>query len=643
MYTINLVLYSYFAVILSILLFYCIGEIILKYVLKISLPVSAQRIFTSSFTGIFISVLCYSLIQTLGNTSSLLFIPLIGFYFFFVKRKNKQLVQSVQPTNVTYGTKLSVYTFFGYNILISLLLYLLFCYANLDSLYHFRPADGDDYSYGMLAQYLNRGFENLAFSKNFWVDSLHYPYHYFEIWLNALLYKVFHLNSTWTYSMILPTILHTIIFWGLMSIVERYKKINLLTVGICFILLFTTEISIILSRFENSPFPYPNQYCSGLILTKVAPVCLFFLAVTLLLINKRNKEALLVALSMPIVSFIMTPIVFAITGYLILKDLINNKGAVKYEYLILYIVMLCLFAGYILLGERGGQNLIYNKFPSVNEMKWRLFITNPISFGMRYMFPIVFILLIDFKRFLKFCKRYVIEIFLFFTISTAFNVVLRPVMADATQFTSFAYYGIFNILFPSLILYYWKNDRMRYLKKIALLFVFITGYLLNITTVISFFSNNRYLSNTNRLKYEETVMKNIQTGKIHVGIIRSDTATGVWGSFINSANQNYVADHNYIVSFLEAYKNDVIYYSIVTGRGGFSTGTAFAALFKEAQNNNPLLTQDDFRIDFIKQTGINYIVVYPGGEIPANLSDKLQLISKDTDSGECFYKVTGFI
>ena len=631
MYTANLVLYSYFVIIFSILFFYCVGDIILKYILKISLPVSAQRIFTGLFTGIFISVLCYSIIQTQGETSSLLFIPLIGFYFFFVKRK-----QSVQPVHVTTGTKAPVYIFFGYSILVSLLLYLLFCYANLDGLYHFRPVEGDDYSYGMLAQYLSRGFENLAFSKNFWLNSSHHPYHYFEIWLNALLYKTFHLNATWTYSMILPTILHTVIFWGLMSIVERYKKINLPISGICFILLFTTEISIILSRFGQSSFPYPNQYCSGLILTKVAPVSLFFLAVILLLVNKKNKEALLVALSMPIVSFVMTPVVFAVTGYLILKDSINSKNAVKREYFIPYTVTLCLFAVYTLLGERQGEqnlNLFQNNFLSVNEMKLRLFITNPVSFVMRYIFPTVLILLIDFKRFLKFCKRYGMEIFLFFTVSTAFNVVLRPVMADAVQFTSLAYYGIFNILFPALILYYWKNDCAS-LKKTVLLFVFITGYLLNITTVISFYSNNRYLSATGRLKYEDIAVKNIQTDRIHIGVIRSGKETVDWSN-ANLANQNYIH------SFLDTYKNEVVYYSIVMGTGGISEETAFSALFKEARSNNPLLTQDDFRIDFIKQTGINYIFVYQGGEIPANLSGKLQLITKDAGSGECFYKVTG--
>ncbi|MDR0732840.1 MAG: hypothetical protein LBF08_02085 [Dysgonamonadaceae bacterium] len=602
--------------------------------MKISLPVSALRIFTGLFTGIFISVLCYSIVRTSGNTSSLLFIPLIGFYFFFVKRK-----QPVQPVNVTAGSKKTIYALLGYTLLVSSLLFLLFCYANLDGSYRFRPVEGDDYSYGILSQYLSRGFENLAFSKNFWVDGSHYSYHYFEIWLNALLYKIFHLNATWTFSLILPTILHTVIFWGLMSIVNGIKKINLPVSGLCFILLFTTEISIILSRFGTSFFPYPNQYCSGLILTKVAPVGLFFLAVILLLIHRKNKEALLVALSMPIVSFVMTPVVFAVVGYLILKDLIRNKGAIKYEYLIPYAVTLCLFAVYILSGEQQGRqdlNLFHTNFLLVNEMKFRLFITNPIGFGMRYIFPIALILLIDFKRFLKFCRRYGMEIFLFFTVSTAFNVVLHSVIADATQFTTLAYYGVFNILFPALILYFWQNKHyvlFGKLKKIALPFVFIIGYSLNIATVISFFSNNRYLSNANRLKYEEIIVKNIQPDRIHIGVIRPGEKVSNWGNF-NLASQNYIH------SFLDAYKNDVIYYSIVIGTGaGISEETAFSALFKEARQNNPSLTQDDFRIDFIKRTGINYICVHRGGEVPANLSGKLRLIAKDAASEECFYKV----
>jgi hypothetical protein len=198
MYSINLILYSYFIIVFSIVIFYCIGDILLKWVLRIPFPISAKRIFTSSLTGIFVCVLCYSIIRTSGNTSSLLFLPLIGFYFLYVKRK-----QPIQSENVRLKEKKYLYPYLGYSVLISILLYSLFCYANLDGLYHFRPVEGDDYSYGILAQYLNRGYENMAFSKNFWISSSHSPYHYFEIWLNALLYKIFHLNSTWTYSLIL--------------------------------------------------------------------------------------------------------------------------------------------------------------------------------------------------------------------------------------------------------------------------------------------------------------------------------------------------------------------------------------------------------------------------------------------------------
>jgi hypothetical protein len=633
MYSINLVIYSYFATVFSAFFLYFAGDMLLKHVLRISLPVSARRIFAASLTGMFTAVLCYSIIRTAGYTSSLLFIPLIGFYFYFVRRK-----QPVQPVNAALETKKSAYVFLGYSLLVLSLLYLLFCYANLDGLHHFRPVEGDDYSYGMLSQYLNRGYENTTFSRNFWLHSSHYPYHYFEIWLNALFYKTFQLNAVWTFSMILPVVLYTVIFWGLMSIAERYKKLTLLTVGICFILLFTTENSIIFSRFEYSPFPYPSQYCSGLILTKVAPVSLFFLAVSLLLIHKKYTEALLVALSMPIVSFVMTPVVFAVTGYLILKDLIRGRGAVKWEYIIPYAVALCLFVVYILLSEsEGSRNLSsLDKFPSPGEMKLRLFITNPVGIGIRYIFPIVFILLVAFKRFLKFCRRYGVEIFLFFMVSTFFSVVFRPIMADAAQFSSLPYYGVFNILLPSLMLYYWKNDRMpgEKIKKAALLFIFVTGYFLNVTTVVSFFSNNRYLSNTGRLKYEDLAVKNIQTGKIHVGIIRDSEEMSDWCK-LNIASQNYLR------SFLDAYKNNIIYYSMIIGTRGLVEETAFSALFKEAQNHNPLLAQDDFRIDFIRQTGINYIFVYPGGQIPANLSGKIQLLAKDADSGECFYKVTG--
>jgi hypothetical protein len=622
MYNINLVIYSYVVIIFAGLFFYCIGDIIIKYILRISLPISAKRVFAGLLTGTFVCVLCYSIIQTSGNTSSMLFIPIIGFYFLYVKRK-----QPVSPTvNIPPEKKVSVYILFGYSILVSLFLYVLFCYANLDNSFRFRPVEGDDYSYGILAQYLNKGFENLEFSKNFWTDTLHQPYHYFEIWLNALLYKIFRLNSVWTFSLIVPTILYIIMFWGLMSIVEQYKKLNLIAGGLCFILLFTTEISILLSKIGLSVFPYPSQYCSGLILTKIATVSLFSEAIILLLINKKNKEAFLVTLSLPIISFTTTPVAFAITGYLILKNIIYTKR-IKYEYIVPFAVMLCLVAYYVFSGEK---SINQNRFPLISEMKLRLFITNPISYSIRYIFPLLLVFLIDFKSCYGFCKRYCVEIFLFFIVSTGFSVILRPIAPDTVQFATVCYYGVFNVLFPSAILYLAKNRNIFVNTKYLL--IFMTGCLLNVATVISFFSNNRYFSSATRLEYEELVAKNTQESVIRIGLIRPEDALAGWCDY-NLANQNY------LTTFLDAYQNDIIYYSIVKGTIGISKNTTFSILLEEAQKSNPSLTQEEFRPNFIEKVGINYIIVYQGGKIPENLSDRLQLLAKDADSEECFYKV----
>jgi hypothetical protein len=626
MYTVNLLLYSYFVIAISSLFFFFLGDAFLKYGLKVSLPISAKRTFAALLTGVFACVFFYSVFKTAGNTASLLFIPLIGCYFFFRRCIIKETT-SLSINDRLPLFKISKLSVCGFSFLVSMLLYVLFCYANLDGDMHFRPVEGDDYSYGMLAQYLNRGFENGEFSRNLWADGGLYPYHYFEIWLDAMVYEVFQLNSLWTFSLIVPVILYTIIFWGLMSVVEQYHRLNLMTAGICFIFLFTTEISIVLSYLGQEHFPYPMQYCSGLILTKIAPISLFLLAVVLLLFNNKKHEALLVALGMPIVSFAMTPIIFTVAGCLILRDMVRDK-VVKYEYLVPFLVSVCLFASYVL---SGGATDGLSKLPSISDVKLRLFITNPVGFGLRYIFLIALILLIDLKRFFRFCKRYFFEILMFFIVSTGFSAILRLIDANAVQFVSLSYYGIFNIIFPALILFYWRVN-YTHCKKVLLLAVFIVGYSLNVTTVVSFFSDNQRLSSVQRLEYEQLVMDGISNEPIRVGMIRAEDEVAEWSGY-NLVNQNL------LTAFIDAYTNGNIYYSIVKGTGGLSRKTAFSELLAIEQNNNPNLTQDEFRVDFIKLTGIGFVILYPGGVIPDNLADNLQLIAQDADSGERFYKI----
>ncbi|MDR1895669.1 MAG: hypothetical protein LBR10_02640 [Prevotellaceae bacterium] len=627
MYNVSLVLYGYFVAVFACLFFYLLGHATLKYGLRISLPISARRTFAALLAGMVVCVVAYSVFKTVGCTANLLFVPLIGCYFWFKGGIIKDSPCYPPVNKQLHSLCVSRVSVCGFSFLVSALLYAMFCYANLDGDSHFRPVEGDDYSYGMLAQYLNRGFENIEYTKNFWIDCRHHPYHYFEVWLAAMLYKIFHLNSLWTFTFIVPTILHTVIFWGLMSIVERYRKLDIKTAGLCFILLFTTEISIVLSHLGQKLFPYPMQYCSGLILTKIAPVCLFFLAVILLLVYKKNKEALLVALAMPVVSFATTPLIFALTGYLILRDLLRNRQ-VKYEYLIPYGATLCLFACYVFSGEKHvGQTT----FPSLNDLKLRLFITNPISFSLRYIFPIALILLIDFKRFYRFCKRYCIEILLFFGVSTSFSVLLRPFAPDAVQFTTVLYYGFFNIAFPAGILLFWKNDYSK-LKTVFIALLFFVGYSLNVATITSFFHNNRRLASSSRLAYEDLVAKQYTNTNVRIGVIRHSDEVSDWSNY-------NAADGNLIATFLDSYYNDVVCYSLVKGTKGLSEETTFSLYLNKAKIDNPNLAYDVFQLDFIKMTEIGYIIVYQGGLVSDKLAEKLQLVANDPDSGECFYKI----
>jgi hypothetical protein len=593
--------------------------------LKVTLPVSARQFFASSLTGIFVCVFIYSIILTSGKTSSLLYIPFIIFYFFFLKRKESTLTGTKQIHTTSHTL------IYGYTALISLALYSLYCYANIDGAWHFRPVEADNYSYAQLSQYLNRGFENIEFSANFAKECKYHPYHYFEIWFNAMLYKVLGLNAVWTYSFILPTIFYTIIFWGLMSIVENYRKLNYFCVIICFILLFTTEISIILTKLGHNYFPYPNQFCSALIQPKSAPISLFCLALFLLIINQKYIEASLIALSLPVISFFSAPVFFALSGYIVIKDYFVRK-CFRWQYVIPFLVMLLIFGYYVLSGDK--QITEKNDVP-IEAFKWRLFITNPISFCIRYIFPLAIIFLLNYKQCVRFCKQYFVEIMLFFFISTAFNVLLSPTIPNAVQFTSVFYYGVFNIVFPCFILFLYNSLKISKMKRNIIIFLFILGYTINTVAIMSFFSNNRHLSSQTQIAYEDKVFSELKSNSkdIRIGIISPDKISE-W-SKMNQSGQNY------LVSFIDSYMNNIIYYNLSIGTYGYQVETAFTFSFKNNKNN--LQTIDEFRLDFIQQNKINYLIVQSEAVIPNNLSDKLSLIATNSDTDEWVYKVISSI
>jgi hypothetical protein len=175
------------------------------------------------------------------------------------------------------------------------------------------------------------------------------------------------------------------------------------------------------------------------------------------------------------------------------------------------------------------------------------------------------------------------------------------------------------------------RDRNLFKKKIILL-VFILGYSLNIATVFSFWSDKDIVSKE-RFAYEEKVVEAIREDEnIHIGIIYPEDHVG----FGNCSTP----DRNFLATFLDVNYNDIVYYSVIIGTKGISFEiSTFLELYRKAKNDNPSLTQDDFRLDFIEKTNINYILVYKGGKVSENLKDKIQLVAEDTESEEYFYKV----
>ena len=367
---INIIVQQYLFLVLSVIFIFSIGRGFLSlYPIIIN---SFFRIFLSMIIGFSLIIVIYSIIKAQGKTINLLVLPIGGYLIFHFKYLFKKNRINLSGIIADYAIAI---------LFTSLLFfYQLYFYVDIHSLI-FKPISRDYFFYASVCDSLKLyGTENFFPAMNHFFPGILglMPYHYPELWLNALFSQLFNCATTNSYFLIVSPILNGTLLIGISSLFE--KKINniFLLLIISFILLGVS--GLFFPVYYNLGFLYESWWHSivsiiGYSGTKFSFSYIFILLATILFSKKNHYIGFIVLTLSPIFSVGMLPgiwggtILFLFCNYFLkLVELTKKETQIIISLTVVEIILFYLF--YRFFGEsytnKYASNQIYSIFTQSN-------------------------------------------------------------------------------------------------------------------------------------------------------------------------------------------------------------------------------------------------------------------------------------
>jgi hypothetical protein len=364
---------------------------------------------------------------------------------------------------------------------------------------------------------------------------------------------------------------------------------------------------------------------------KMSFLAIFFLFGIILLIEKNYSELFYSQLLIFPLFFLVSPAIGGLIGGGFIMDYVKNRK-LRWNYIIPFTVVLIAYLVYVITGISGFPNYsessISGILSSIPWHKLRLLVTIPLLYIVLFFHLfLTVILLCNTKTIIKHIKRFLIPIVCFYLCVIVASVIARGFNRDASQIISVTYQAILAVLFPSIILYYWDHIKLyNNARKYATYSMVLISVLIGLYTINQLMSRKLYPVKESRRVYEKKVVDLISPEKLlKIGVISNYPQS----DFIN----NVVVAFGTFQTYLDAYYDNVMYYQLNIQREySIPYETLYSIGLKET-----VMKEDDYRIKFINDNQINYIIVRPDTSLPANLCDYYELMAQD-ETGESFYK-----
>src|ERR1035437_2436884 len=275
-------LYNYVIGLLSFLLIFSIGKIILNsFQLQTSFVL---RIFYSLILGTLFIVVLYSILKSDGKTILIAIIPIVTFLLYYYKSKIQR------PNHLFAEFKKEVLWIISVFSILFLYQSFFFFDSNTGTI---KSLFWDNYAYASYVDSLKIwGAETRYLDMNWFFPPYRtglMPYHYPELWLSAFVSELSGISSIRSYYLITNSIIISIYFIGIASLLQIRIKNTIVLDLISFILLFVAGISFSIygSSITNNALWFTNMSMMGLLGSKISFVYIFIL-LSFILFNNQN-------------------------------------------------------------------------------------------------------------------------------------------------------------------------------------------------------------------------------------------------------------------------------------------------------------------------------------------------------------------
>jgi hypothetical protein len=609
--------------------------------------------FVTSLLGAFFLVSLFAVMATGGNTVLMLFFILaLAVYWFLCKKQNntQSEVCCVMPNSKKIG----------YEITIIGLLTISFAFVYGLQFYH-QPMNlmphGDYYYYSKLIySMINNGLE----ANTFVINPFHegqagaMPYHYPELWLAAIFYKVFNtmpLEGLIIQTQIVLSVIAAVGLFALGELITKSKAVFIVTIA----LMFFGGIAVLnileqTRSFTDFGIAYTPKY---------TVIAIFFIWGSLLLVQK-SLHFYIPFLLLPIINIALAPAIFTVlTLYFIGVGYFNKSWSMPLKPMF-FIFGTALSIAIFYIAQRLQPSALLttsdlltihlnNPFKIVQILGGALFIFINVNFI--YFAPLL-VLLISKKRMLFITKLFDYKWLLFFfglilIVSAAIWSVMHP-MHDSVQFfylPTFLFFYVFLFVLWSV-----GFEIVIKFKKLKYLYLAVIGFVIVVNLYHQkdrAFSKFVKVENYYSQQYLADIIPVVNSLVPHkIGALLHPTKQ-IYTSFdaftyggVMPPLDNKIAAYNLVNLSSMDFKimsNDPL---LLIRAQQFLKISAFTDFYKELRIENPPISIDSAQYVFVKENKLRYMVVYNGAIIPSVFNQIIDTVFIDSVSGEkfCLFK-----
>ena len=493
--TITIAILYFLILLVSLVVSYSVGHFIWKIIKPNS---SIQNLYLLLFCkwilGVTFIILVVSIVYSKGRTINLFFILLFLFYlleqYFITKKFPKNSIGS-------FNSRIDYKFIFG---LLIIIIPVFVWRSSLILQFDEFPIKNllvDNSYYAEISKCLvQTGYENTFVISNLISKSYHYstPYHYYELWFNGFISKVFNLNYTVSLYLVTFNFFTILLLVGFLGVINNFRKVKWFHKLLVLLLLFIGGNHF----FESSPFNY--IYMEGVLELfgeKMASIYCFGLVTLILIVYfDLNQNGLIVLLSLPIISISMAPAVFCgailFCIYKVFKERENWK--LYFRMICYYLITSLLLISFYFFSTDDNLNERFSKplyqYSDLSDFSWfhikffvvelfLKFFKEPWHFMLQYLpFLIVVVYLIR-NGIVKNSYKMVFALFSFIWISGCAFSKSVYLMENAGHFFS-EILVLWHVLFGvSIIIFFFNKDNRVIVSKIIISSAFFISLLAN--------------------------------------------------------------------------------------------------------------------------------------------------------------------